>query len=161
MAIYYATFNAVAVTLAQDVFEITSPASIKVAIRSILLGQFSDAAAADDELINIQLIRGFTVTGSGGTTLTPVNRTGIATASAASSVVKANNTTLANTGTTFNPVSDVWNVKAGWVHRPLAEERLILQPSTRLVCRMSAPADVFTANGTLVFEELGVDPLIS
>lgn len=169
MAIYYAPFVAVAVTAAQDLFEITSPAGIKVAIREIVIGQYTEFADAQSELLSILLMRGHTITGSGGSTLTPITRSGHSAATAATSVVKANNTTVATGGSPETMVADSFNVAAGWVYRPGSiegvhrnpagptDERIILQPSTRLVCRITAPADSITMNGTLVFEELGVD----
>lgn len=157
MAIYFATFSGVSVAAAQDIFEITAPAGTKVAIREILFGQYSDFGDAQAELISIQLLRGHTTTGSGGTTLTPATRTGLAVATAASAVVKANNTTVATSGSPVTLVSDTFNVAAGWTYRPLPEERIIIQPGIRLVARISLPTDAITANGTIMFEELGVD----
>lgn len=157
MAIYFATFSAVAVSAAQDIFEITAPTGIPVAIREITFGQYSDFGDAQAELISIVLRRGHTTTGSGGSTLTPETRTGLAGATAAQSVVKANNTTVATSGTAVNLIADTFNVAAGWTYRPLPEERIILQPGIRLVARITLPTDAITANGTLVFEELGID----
>ena len=157
MAIHFATFSAVAVTLAQDLFEITAPTASPVEIREITIGQYSDFADAQAELISIQLIRGYTVSGSGGSTLTPATRTGFTSATAAASVVKANNTTVANTGTASILVADSFNVAAGWVYRPLRREGIVIRPGIRLVCRITAPVDAITMNGTIVFDELGID----
>jgi hypothetical protein len=129
-----------------------------VAIREITVGQYSDFADAQAELISVLIRRGHTSTGTGGTTLTPQTRTGLTGATAAASVVKANNTTVASGGTAVDLIADTFNVAAGWSHRPLPEERIILQPGVRLVCRITAPTDAITTNGTLVFEELGIDP---
>jgi hypothetical protein len=158
MAIYFATFSAVAVSAAQDIWEITAPTGTAVAIREITFGQYSDFGDAQAELISILLRRGHTTTGSGGSTVTPETRTGLSGATAAASVVKANNTTVAASGTAVNLIADTFNVAAGWTYRPLPEERIILQPGVRLVCRITLPTDAITANSTLVFEELGIDP---
>lgn len=157
MAIYFATFSAVAVVAAQDLFEITAPAAIPVAIREITIGQYSDFGDVQAELLSITLVRGHTVTGAGGSTLTSVKRAGLTVGTAAASIVKANNTTIASAGSTETLISDSMNVAAGWSYRPLPEERIILQPGARLVCRISLPVDSLTSNGMLIFEEIGID----
>jgi hypothetical protein len=139
MAIFTATFSAVAATAAQDVFEIVAP----------------DAGDAAAELLSVLLIRAYTVSGSGGSSVTPANISGHSAAIAAGSTVEANNTTVANTGTPITLLADAWNVQVGWRYLPLPEERIILEKSQRLVCRITAPADSITLNGTLVFEEIG------
>ena len=153
--IYVATFSAVAITAAQDVFEITAPSSSRILIREIRIGQYSDAGDAAAELLSVLITRGYTVTGSGGSTLTPVNYRGHSGTLSASSVVKANNTTVANTGTAATLLADSFNVQAGFRFYPAPEDRIILEPSARLVVRITAPADSITANGTIVFQEVG------
>lgn len=158
MAIFFATFSAVAVSAAQDVFEVLAPAGIKVAIREISIGQYSDFGDAQSELVSVRLVRGHTTTGSGGSSLTPVTRTGRSNATASTTTVKANNTTIASSGTAETLIAESFNVAAGWTYRPLPEERIVLQASARLVCRITAPTDALTVNGTIIFEELGIDP---
>lgn len=70
-AVFSATFSAVAVSAAQDLFEIVAPNTSRVAIRSISLGQYSDAGDAQAEMLSVPLIRGYTT--SGGTSVTPIN----------------------------------------------------------------------------------------
>jgi hypothetical protein len=163
MTIYTATFSAVAVTAAQDVFEITAPTTSRVRIREIRLGQYSDAGDAQAELLSVLIISGYTVSGSGGSTVTPANVEQHSGAPTASSVVEANNTTVANTGTAVTHLADVWNTSAGWLYIPALPdlragqrgEGIWLPPSRRLVVRITAPADSLTMNGTMVFEETG------
>lgn len=150
---YFAAFSAVAITLAQDVLEIAAPATKSVVIHSIFLGQYSDAADAQDEMLSLLIIRGNTTTGSGGSTITPAKA--LTSQSAAASTVKANNTTVATAGSPVTLVADSFNVRAGYQSRPTPEERIILAPSERLVVRITAPADSLTTNGTLIFEEIG------
>jgi hypothetical protein len=156
MAIFTATFSAVAVTAAQDVFEVVAAAGSggpHLALREVRLAQYSDAGDAASEILSVQIITGYTVAGTGGSTVTPANvqrHTGAPTATA---TVLANNTTVANTGTASILISDSFNVQAGWWYRPCEEERIQLQPSQRLVVRITIPADSLTMNGTLIFEE--------
>jgi hypothetical protein len=162
--IYTATFNAVAVTAAQDFFEITAPANSRVRIRECRIGQYTDFGDAAAEILSVLVIRGFTTSGSvGGTAPTPSNVSGHSGALAAGSVVEINNTTLANTGSAVTLYADTWNIATPWWFAPSMPsprngwwgEHLILAPSQRLVFRITAPADSITCNGTLVFEELG------
>ncbi len=162
--VYTAVFSAVAVTAAQDVFEITAPSNSRVKIIDCKIGQYTDFGDAAAEILSVTVIRGFTTTGTGGSTVTPANISGHTGAMTATSVVKANNTTVATTGTTATLVADVMNVAAGWSLRDVLSRgfegtpEIILNNSQRLVFRITAPADSLTMNGTLIFEELGQMP---
>jgi hypothetical protein len=150
---YAATFGAVAVTAAQDVFEIVAPADGCVVIHEIALEQASDAGDAEAELLRVQAIRGFTTSGSGGSSVTPAPlETGNPTAGA---TVEANNTTVATTGTTATLFDRAFNVQIGFFWQPTPECRVVLSPSQRLVIRIPAPADSLTMHGTVIFEEIG------
>lgn len=162
--VYTATFSAVAATAAQDVFEITAPANSRVKIIDCKLGQYTDFGDAAAEILSVLVIRGFTTTGTGGSSVTPANILGHTGAMTATSVVKANNTTVATNGTGVTLVADVMNVAAGWSLRDTLSRgyenvpEIILSNSQRLVIRITAPADSLTMNGTLIFEEIGQIP---
>lgn len=151
---YSVVFSAVAVTAAQDVFEI-SPADDKpLRVHGVFLGQYTDFTDTQDELLSWQVIRGFTAGGSGGSSITPrpLDRSG----SAAGFTAEANNTTVANTGTTHTLHADAFNVRAGLGHFWTPETMpMVSQADTTLVVRITAPADSITLNGTLYVEELG------
>lgn len=158
MAIYSAVVSQVAVSAAQDVFEVVAGSQSRVRLREIRLGQFTDFGDAAAEVLSVQLIRGYTTSGSGGGAITPVNLEGHSGAPAATSTVERNNTTLAQDGTGVVLISDVWNISSGWWYYPPEEEMPILDKSQRLVVRISAPADEITVNATLVFEEIAQVP---
>ena len=158
MPIFAATFAAVAVTAAQDVFEITAAASTRVALREIRLAQYSDAADAQAEMLSIQIMRGHSASGSGGSSVTPANVNGWTAAPAAASAVEANNTTVASSGSPVTLLADSFNVMGGFRYYPVPDERIIVEAGQRLVVRITAPADSLTMNGTIVFEELGKMP---
>ena len=158
MAIHMATFAAVSVSAAQDLFEIVAPAAIKVDIREIRIGQYSDFGDSSAELLSLRIIRGYTTSGSGGSSVTPVKREAASVLTAATTTVEANNTTVAQDGTAEVLLADSFNVAGGFRYYPVPEERIRLQAGERLVVRIAAPADALTMNGTVVFEELGVDP---
>lgn len=159
MALYVATFAGVSVTAAQDVFEITAPATSRVMIREIRIGQYSDAGDAQAEMLSVQVIRGYTTSGSGGASVTPVNLSPVAGALAAASAVERNNTTVAQDGTGAVLIADAFNVMRGWRYAPAPDERIEVGISQRLVVRITAPADALTMNGTVLFEEVGKVPV--
>jgi hypothetical protein len=163
MPIFTATIVAQAVTLACDIFEITSPSTSRIRIREIRLGQYTDFGDAAAEILSVQVIRGHRVAGSnaGPTTVTPRNIHGWAGAPTdAASVIRAYDTGVAtDTGSGAQVlISDAWNVQAGWWYYPPEEEMIILETSQRLVVRLSVPADALTLNGTLVYEIIGKVP---
>lgn len=160
MSIYVATVSAVAVTAAQDVFEIVAPSNSRVAIREIFLGQYSDFGDAQAELLSVLLIRGHGTAGSGGSVLTPVNLSPFTGALVAGSTVLANNTTVAvnGAGSPKTLRAAVWNLQGafgGFLYRPKARDRIIVEKSQRFVCRITAPADSITLNASILFEEVG------
>lgn len=153
MRTYAVTFSAVSVSAAQDLFEI-SPASNKpIEIVGIELGQSSDAADAQDELLQISIIRGHSSSGSGGSSPTPAPMS--PNAAAAGFTAETNNTTAASAGTTATLHTGCWNVRAGYINwfpedaRPAATAG-----NLSLVVRQTAPADAITMSGTLYVREL-------
>jgi hypothetical protein len=152
MPIYTATFTAVAVSVAQDLFELVSPAAGIIDIHGYELFQTTDFGDAQAEGLSLVWIRGFTTTGSGGTTVTPGLQSG--RDGTASATCKANNTTLATVGTTTTYVASGWNVQGGAEKFWPPEVRPRLRNSERGVLRMGTPTDPITLNGTIYFEEL-------
>lgn len=159
MTIYTATFEDVAATQDQDLFEIVAGA--RTVIRRIEIGQYSDAGDAQAEMLPIKIIRGLTTAGSGGSSVTPVpQETG---AAAAAATVTINNTTIASGGGQTWWASS-FNVMGGWfypfAHVPSYQHtknfgNILLVSGERCVVRISAnPADSLTMNGALEFEEL-------
>ena len=151
--IYAITFSAVAVSAAQDLFELTPADDKPIEIVGIELGQTSDTGDAMDEQLQISTIRGYTTSGSGGSSATPVPLN--PNNSAAGFTAEVNNTTVANTGTAVTLHTGCWNVRAGYINwfpegcRPIAG-----QGNTSIVVRSTAPADALTMSGTLYVREL-------
>lgn len=151
---YAVTFSAVAISAAQDVFEITPADDKPCEIVSIEIGQTTEAGDAADEMLGVQIIRGFTSSGSGGSAATPAPLRPADTAAGFSAEV--NNTTVATTGTTTTLHSAAFNVRAGWMYIPPLDARPVVnQGNTSLVVRLTAPADSVTFNGTMIVRELG------
>lgn len=149
---YTVQFENVAIAAAQDLFEITPASNKPIAICGLFLsnvGGTADAGDAQEEFLRLQIIRGFTTSGSGGSSATPVPVT--PTDGAASFTAEVNNTTLANTGTTVHPHSDGWNIRMGYSLWWIPETWIwCTATETRIVVRLvAAPADSVNCSGTL------------
>lgn len=154
--LYTVEFDAVAVSAAQDFFELTPADDKPVLIKAIRLFQYgtADYGDAQAEGLSIKFIRGFTTSGSGGSapTPTPIDPND----AAAGFACEVNNTTVANTGTTTTVWADGFNVQAGyqenWPEDDMAPQAS--QANTSIVCRVTAPNDGLTMNGVLLVKEL-------
>jgi len=155
--IYTVVFGAVSVSASQDLFELTPADDKPIEIVGLTLCQTgnSDVGDAQEECLRWSIIRGHTVSGSGGSAPTPrpVKRSDAAAGFAA----EVNNTTIANTGTTVILHEDSFNVRVGQqIWWPPGTEPDASQGDTTLVLRLnSAPADAITLSGTLYVREFG------
>ena len=165
MTVFSAAFSAVAISVAQDLFEIVAPANSRVRLLEIDIGQFSDFGDAQAEILSISVHRGHTSSGSGGSTITPANFNPYGRA--AGTTVEANNTTVATSSGTLMWAT-AWHVQAGFLWSPLENaprgvpafrRHIIIKPSQRLVVRITAPNDAITTNGSILFEEIGKAPI--
>lgn len=153
--IYTVNFAATAVTAQVDLFEIRPADDKPLEVLGLFIAQSSDAGDAQAELLAYSVIRGFTTSGSGGSTPTPapLNRSDTAAGFSAETL----NTTLATTGTTVTLHACAFNVQAGemlWL--PEGCEWGVSQADTSLVVRLGgAPADSLTMSGTLYVREQG------
>ena len=151
---YTSVFEGVAVTAAQDFFEIVAPADSAVILHSCYITQTSDVGDAAEEMLSVVIQTGATTSGSGGTT-PGVNPTQLGDA-AAGTVVEANNTTEAADGTILNKHRESFNIRAGWIYIPTPEMRLPLSPSARMtITLITVPNDSLTMDGTVYIEEIG------
>lgn len=159
-ALFAVTFAGVAVTAAQDFFELAAHASSRVAIEGIELGQITDVGDAAEEIIALSIHRGFTTTGSGGSAATPAKMQPWSAAKAAVSVCAVNNTTVAQDGTAAVLYRGSWKVQDRFQLGPMFGQgpAFLVEVSQRIVLRASAPADSLTVFGTMWFRELGKAP---
>ena len=149
--IYSATFEQVAVTAVQDLFEIIAPADGVLKIREIHISQSSDAGDTESEGLNVLLHRG-TATGSGGSSVTP--RPYAVGDAAFGGTCEANNTTQSVEGTILG--SHSFNILAGLSLVYTPEAMFEISPSGLFIVELqTTPADSLTMDGTLVFEEFG------
>lgn len=152
--VYTVQFENVAVTEDQDLFEI-SPADDKpVRLLALYLSQSTETGDAAEEMMRIQVIRGHSTGGSGGSAPTPAPID--PDSPAAGFAAEVNNTTIASAGTGVVLHSEAFNVRAGlaliWTPETTPMAR---QANTTIVVRLMAnPADSVTMGGTLYVEEL-------
>lgn len=155
---YTADFNGVAVTAAQDFFELVAPADAVVKLTEIHIGQVTEVADAQEEQFLVQVKRGEgTVTsGLGGTT--PTARPDEKGDPAFGGTVEANNTTKMATGTgaIVTLCSFQWNVRQPLDIYFTPEKAPVISPGDRITIELgAAPADSITMMGTIGFEEIG------
>lgn len=150
---YVVSFDGVAVSAAQDLFELTPADDKPIEVVGLFIAQTSDVGDAQDEILKYTIIRGYTTSGSGGSSATPAAL--LPADTAAGFTAEVNNTTVANTGTAVTMHNDAFNVRAGlqlWFPpeaRPSAS-----QANTTIVVRIPAPADALTMSGTIYVREL-------
>lgn len=152
--IYTASFVDVAITLAQDLFEIVAPATAIVKIHEYTISQKSDVGDVAEEGLVIALKTGATTGGSGGSAPAVVKNEQLD--AAFSGTVEANNTTKATAGTIVTRRNEAWNIRTPLSIIFTPEMRPVLAPSARLTLELvTAPTDPVTVSGTITFEEIG------
>lgn len=155
---YTVPFNAVTVTVAQDLFEVINASTKTLKLEKVELTQDSDAgdAQSEQQRFTIKRAAGTYTSGSGGSTATP-QKTSFGDAA---SVVTAeiNNTTRAAAGTGTLDTLEVLceNVHNGLHYQAADQREHEFAPSQAIVIGLeAAPADALTMSGTLTFLEIG------
>lgn len=153
---YTASFSAVSVSAAVDVFEVLAATGKPFILHSVTIAQSSDYgdAAAEGLSVLIKRATGSYTSGSGGGTATPSKH--LTNDAAAGPTAETNNTTQASAGSgaLTTVVADAFNVQGGWQYLPPPEQRLLFLPTEAAVVSITAPADAITLSGSFVFEEL-------
>ena len=155
---YVVQFAAVAVTVAQDLFEIKCASDSPLILHEVRITQDSDAGNAQSEQLRFTVKRaaGSYTSGSGGSTPTPAliaSQDG-----AAAFTCEANNTTRAavGTGTLVTLITTADNIHNGWHYLPTPECRPTAAATEAFVIGLeAAPADSLTMNGYAIVEEIG------
>lgn len=153
--VYTVPINAVSVSAAQDLWQITPAAGKAVKILGLVIGQSSDVGDASSESLNLKISRGFATTGSGGTDLTTTSPPVDPGDPAAGFGAKINNTTPASGGTEVKLFGDAFNEQAGYQMWFPEGTQPGCNSTTGgiLTVNVSAPADAITVSGTLFVEE--------
>lgn len=149
---YAITFENVAVTAAQDFFEVLPATQKPVYLKSLHLAQVSDVGDAAEEILRVKVIRGHATSGSGGSAATP--RAYDSNDTAAGATCEINNTTIASAGTAVDLFAGGWNVRVPFdLYWPPGERPRAQNANLIVVRLMAAPADSLTCAGALIFEE--------
>lgn len=152
---YTVTWDAAtAVTTAIDIFEILPADDKPVYIDELTIWQTTDVGDAAEEILQIQVICGYTTSGSGGAAGT-IGRL-YSSEAAASFTAECRNTTLATVGTPYIVHGDGWNVRSPYIWTPLPGWEPYGNQGAPLYVRLPvAPADSLTMNAFIKVRELG------
>lgn len=154
MRTYVAEFENVAVTAAQDFFEIGPASGTPIKLLELGLFQHSDTGDAEEEFLRVKVIRGHTTSGSGGSTQTPVPLDGN-DAAAGETSVELNNTTEASAGTAVDLWSGSFNTRVG-LEKIWTPETYPRVENAEFLCvrLMAAPSDSLSMSGYVYFAEI-------
>lgn len=154
--IYTASFQNVAYTTNDDVFELLTTSAVCAVIHEVTVTQSTEIGDAQAEMLRFTLHRvtGAPTSGSGGTTPTPIPHSpGDA---AAVCTVEANNTTDLTGGTSVLLREEAVHIANGFYYQPIPEDRITIAPGTRFMVKLAnSPADSVSLSGTITFEEIG------
>ena len=151
---YSIPFEAVAVSAAQDLWEVLAASGKNFTLHEIVVGQSSDAGDTAAEMLGISIKRWIGGTsGSGGGTVTPAKHD--TNDAAAGATAEINNTTqaVAGGGSLTTVRSECFNIQGGYQYLPAPEQRITFLAAERCVVSVTLPADALTMSGTMVIEE--------
>ena len=152
--IYVAEFADVAVTADQDLFSLLIGDDEPIKLLGCVISQNTDVGDAAAESLTIKIIRGLGTVGSGGSA--PTGRNVDSKGGAATTTVRANDDTIATSGTAIDLHSECWNIAVPWIYMPIPELRFRFDQTDDItvVRLMANPADSITCSGTIYWEEL-------
>lgn len=151
---YYVHFAQVAVTVAQDFFELIPGSAKPLVVEDGELSQSTELGDAAEEQLILQWRRGNSTSGSGGTTPTPVKKN--PSFAAATFTAEVNNTTKATAGTVDTLMPSTWNLRQEKRFALLPQGVIEVPGGSRLCLELvSAPADSVTISGWLLVREIG------
>jgi hypothetical protein len=153
--IYYITFDEVAVTAQQDLFDVAPATNKPIYVHELKLSQSTEVGDAAEEQLHIRMVRGFATVGSGGGSATVARQ--LASDAAASFTARINDTTKAVVGGGVTDIvdTDSWNVRSGLPLIWTPETRIwVTAADTRIVVQLNTtPGDSVTMSGKLTVEE--------
>jgi hypothetical protein len=150
--VYTVTVSGVASPAAAfDMLEVLAATNKGVQLTRMHIGQTSEPTTEEEQLA-VQVIRGYTTTGSGGSTATPVPLD--SNDSAMGATVKTMNTTIASAGSPLTQFDTAMNIRAG-LDVPFApDEAPVILGGERMVVRIGAPTDAVTFRATFWIKEM-------
>ena len=155
--VYTAQVSGVAVTAAQDIFEVLAGTGKPIRIHGWSLFQTSDAGDSAEELLRVEVVRGVGAVTSGSGGSSPTVHAVSDQDGSTGATVEANNTTrmVVGSGTLETLEQYGWNVRIPWVHYYTPELRPFVVAGDRWTLALAAaPADEITLGATIYFEEI-------
>lgn len=150
--VYVVSFAGVAVTAQQDLLSLLPATQKPITVHAVYLSQSTEVGDAMEEGLVIELRRGNTTVGSGGSAQTPIALDPNMAASATGG--RKNDTTPASSGTAALLHREAWNIRAPFVYMPAPEDRPKCKNAEYLCLGLlTTPADAITMSGEIVFEE--------
>ena len=150
--IYTAQFSAVAVTAQQDLLSLLAGTNTPCVVHEIFLSQSTNVGDANEKELSIVVKQGATTAGSVGTAPTPIPRD--VDDSAAAAVARANDTTIAGTGTIVTTHSWNWNTRIPFQVLFTPELRPYVKGARRLVVGLlTTPGASTTMSGYITWSE--------
>jgi hypothetical protein len=151
---YTVIFSAIAVTAAQDLFELVAPSGTGIKLHAVFLSQSNSTTSAQLRT-TIKRGEGTVTSGAAGSAPTPVPA--VEGDAAATFTAEVNNTTrmVVGSGAIKTLHDDAFNVLSGWVYLPTPDMRFTAKPGDRLVVGLeTAPGSSLTMSGVAYVEEL-------
>lgn len=146
---YSVSFTDVAVSLAQDLFQIEAVTN-NVVLHACYISQNSDVGDAAAENLTIRIRR---VTDA-LTNVTAEAQLDLGDAAALADLNVNDTTPLVTGAATIHP--ECWNISQSWIWLPPPELRIVMQVADVVTVNLvSAPADALTCSGVLYFSESG------
>jgi hypothetical protein len=151
--VYTVQFEDVTVSAAQDIVSLDAATDKPIELVAIELAQNTELGDAAEEQLRIQLSRGHTTVGSGGTAPTPQPTS--PGDSAAGFTSRVNDTTIASAGTAVSLLSTAFNVRVGYAWGPVPYGMGFWTSGTALLVLrlLAAPADALDLSGTFTVVE--------
>jgi hypothetical protein len=151
---YFVHFDQVAVTAAQDFFELNPGSAKPIVIEDGELSQSTELGDAAEEQLVLRWRRGNTTSGSGGTAPTPTKKN--SSFAASTFTAEVNNTTKATAGSPDTLCPTTWNLRSEKRFAPLPQGVIEVPGGVRICLELvSAPADSVTISGWLLIREVG------
>lgn len=159
MSVYTISFSNISIAAQQDFFSFQPAANKPVVIHEVRISNVAIAAQSGDaheEMLGIEICRGNTTIGSGGTNPTAQPIRTSAAAFGPTTNVRANDTTKVTGGTRTLLVADGFNSRTGWLYQPVPEDRIVSMNGDNFVAvqLVTTPSATIAMSGTLVVEEL-------
>lgn len=156
--IFTVSFSLVAVSVQQDFFSWKALDDAPLDLIACVIsntGGTADAGDAQEELLGVEICRGNTTIGSGGTNPTGQKARSKDTTTIPTTNIRVNDTTKISAGTRSLIVADGFNVRTGWVYTPTPEQIITFDEGDGFgaIQLMTTPNDAVTMSGTIWFRQ--------